>query len=130
MMRQMQSALRTLQRMQAARQKTDVAPAPSKYQRTQPTPPRLDESQATRDPAAPDPAPQAGPLTEAENYAVLYPLFAARIRAAGRLPQAIEAGFDPVTTPPDPAIVETLVNGNSLVLCVLDEIGHDLAQAT
>jgi hypothetical protein len=45
-------------------------------------------------------------------------------------PQAIEAGFDPVTTPPDPAIVETLVNGNSLVLCELDEIGHDLAQAT
>jgi hypothetical protein len=123
MMRQMQSALRTLQRMQAARQKDHAAPAPSEDQRTQPKSPRLDESQAMRDPAVPDPAPQPDPLTEAEDYAVLYPLFAARIRASGGLPARLDF------TPPDPAIVEALVNGTSLMLCALDQIGREMAQA-
>ncbi len=54
MMRQMQSALRTLQRMQAARQDTDAASAPGDDQRPQPTSPRPDERQAIPDPAVPD----------------------------------------------------------------------------
>jgi hypothetical protein len=117
MMRQMQSALRTLQRMQAARQNTAAASAPGENQPTQPTAPRHDASPATRDPAAPNAATRPDPLTAAENYAVLYPIFAARIRASGGL-----AGLDPAITPPDPAIVEALVNGTSLLLCALDQI--------
>jgi hypothetical protein len=83
-----------------------------------------------RDPAAPDPAPQPDKLTEAEDYAVLYSLFAARIRAAGGLPQAVMAGrlIGPIA-PPDPAIVEALVNGTSLILCALDQVGRNIAQA-
>ena len=126
MMRQMQSALRTLQRMQAARQKTDAASAPGEEQRTQPEFPRPDERQAIPDPAVPDPAPPPDPLKVAEDLAVQYPLLAARVRAAGGLPPEVMAELDPAT---DPAIVEALVSGTSPILRALDQIEHASSQA-
>jgi hypothetical protein len=72
----------------------------------------------------PDPTPQPDALSEAKDYA--------RIRAAGGLTQAVMAGLDrldPTITSPDLAIVETLVDGTSLLLCALDEIEREMAQA-
>ncbi len=126
MMRQMQSALRTLQRMQEARQNTDAASAPGDDQRPRPTPPGLGERQAVPDPAVPDPAPLPDPLKVAEDFAVQNPLLAARVRAAGGLPPAVIAGLDPTT---DPAIIEALVNGTSPILCALDQIARKSAHA-
>jgi len=121
MMRRMHSALRTLDRVQAARQKAAAEPALGETQHAAPAPARPADSQATRDPALPGPAPQPDPLAAAEDCAVMNPLFAARIRVAGGLPAPLDF------TPPDPAIVETLVNGTSPLLSTLDEIGRDLA---
>ena len=123
MMRQMHSALRTLQRMQAARQNADAASAATEERRTQPATPAPTTTPVMNDAAPPDQAPQPDTLTEAEDYAVQCPLFAARIRAAGGLPAQLDF------TPPNPAIVEILINGTSPVLCALDQIARDIVQA-
>ena len=126
MMRQMQSALRTLQRMQAARQDTDAASAPGDDQRPQPTSPGLDERQAIPDPAVPDRVSQPDPLKVAEDFAVQHPLLAGRVRAAGGLPPEIMAELDLTT---DPAIVDARVNGTSPILSALDQIASASAPA-
>jgi hypothetical protein len=65
--------------------------------------------------------PEFSELTPAEQYALLHPARAARIRAAGGLPQPLDFG------PPEPAIVEALVHGNSPILLALDR--HQLEAA-
>ena len=60
---------------------------------------------------------------EAEDYAVTYPLFAARICANGRLPAR------PDFTPSGPATIEALVNGTSPILSALDQLQYDAAEA-
>ena len=53
-------------------------------------------------------------MTEAEQYAVLYPNRARRIRAEGGLPARLDYG------PPEQHIVRDLVNGMSAILRELD----------
>ena len=53
-------------------------------------------------------------MTEAEQYAVLYPNRARRIRAEGGLPARLDYG------PPEPHIVDAIVNGSSPILRELD----------
>ncbi len=53
-------------------------------------------------------------LSEADQYATLYPDRAARIRAAGGLPARLDFG------PPAPEIVAALVDGDSPILRALD----------
>ena len=53
-------------------------------------------------------------MTEAEQYAVMHPDRASRIRAAGGLPQRCDFG------PPEPELVQAIVSGTSPVLCALD----------
>lgn len=89
-----------------------------------------------RDASAPAPPPSPAPaastdpdpaissfsaLTEPEQYALLYPERAARIRAARGLPACLDFG------PPAPDIVEALVNGTSPILRALDR--HPVAMA-
>jgi hypothetical protein len=69
--------------------------------------------------AEPAPPPNSGAtefesLSEAEQYAALYADRAARIRAAGGLPPRLDFA------PPEPEIVEALVNGSSPILRALD----------
>ena len=52
---------------------------------------------------------------EAELYAVMYPDRAARIRAAGGLPDPLDFG------PPDPKIVTAIVCGTRRISCALDQ---------
>jgi hypothetical protein len=55
-----------------------------------------------------------GELTEAEQFALIHPTRARRIRAAGGLPTQCDFG------PPEPAIVDQLVHGTSPILLALD----------
>ena len=76
--------------------------------------------------AVPAPAPAAArpefsERTEAEQYALIHPRRAARIRAAGGLPTPCDFG------PPEPAIVAELVHGTSPILRALDH--HELEAA-
>ncbi len=74
--------------------------------------------------ASPDPAPPPEPaaaapvdfaaLTEAEQYALLHPARARRIRAEGGLPARLDYG------PPEPDVVHDLVHGTSPILRALD----------
>ena len=77
-----------------------------------------DVSVPAPEPAQADPAdPPAGDfasMTEAEQYAVLYPGRARRIRAEGGLPARLDYG------PPEPHIVRDLVSGTSPILRELD----------
>jgi hypothetical protein len=114
MMRQMQAALRTLQKMQATRTKAEAA---DRALAADLDVPAL-EAPADEAPAAPAPQPEA--IAEAEEYAARYPFRAARIRANGGLQRNVMAGFDPAVTPPSPAIIEALVAGTSPALCALD----------
>lgn len=70
-------------------------------------------------PEPPEPSDQPQPpafeaMSEAEQYAVLYPDRAARIRAARGLPQPLTFG------PPEPELVAAIVHGTSPVLRALD----------
>jgi hypothetical protein len=122
MMRQMHIGLRALQRIQAMRTKSEPVahpaamehPAPPNASVPAPAPART----ATPDPAAPPPPDRDeskfGDRTEAEQYAALHPERAAHIRAHGDLPPRFDHG------PPDPEVVEALVNGTSPIHQVLD----------
>jgi hypothetical protein len=116
MMRQMRSGLRELQRMQAEREKAEAAMHPAAMERA---------GYWFRDASVPLPAqaePPAQPcLTEAEQYAAIYPDRAALIRATGGLPAKLNFG------PPEPELVEALVNGTSPILRALDEQPHRAA---
>jgi hypothetical protein len=152
-MRQMRSLLRDYQRMQAEREKAEAAMHPAAMERagwwfrdaSVPLPAEEPESvlgegggtaqgeaarpdapqQGAARPAAAPPDPvRAQPafcdLSEAEQYAVIYPERAARIRAHGGLPVRLDFG------PPEPEIVDALVNGTSPILRALD---HRLQEA-
>jgi hypothetical protein len=74
---------------------------------------------ATPEPPPPPPDPQppeepvSDPVAEADQYAVIYPQRAARIRALGGLPQPCDFG------PPPPELVDAIVTGTSPTLCAL-----------
>ena len=122
MSRQSNAALRALLRMQETREKQMAETHPAAMERAgywfheipTPTPP-----------PEPEPAPPAAAappfdqLTEAERYAVLYPDRAARIRAAGGLLATPDFG------PPEPDLVDAIVNGSSPVLQALDRQRHN-----
>jgi len=110
MARQSDSALRSLLRIQATREKQEAAMHPAALERagywfrdiSVPAPAPV----APPPPAAaePEPAP-ANTAAEATRYAVIYPDRAARIRAAGGLPADLDFG------PPEPALVAALLRG-------------------
>ena len=122
MMRTMHSGLRTLQRMQAERQKAEDAMRPTAMLRAghlhsgtlppEPQPPPCPPD------AAPEPQPPARPtfedMTEAEQYAALYPDRATAIRQNRGMPPG--AKFPP----PDRGIIDEIATGGSPVFRNLD----------
>jgi hypothetical protein len=127
--RQMRTLLREYRSIQAERDKALDAMHPAAMGRagywfrdvSVPAPAPVPEPAAA--PAPDTPAAQAdGPgngrafedLTEAEQYALIYPDRAALIRAGGGLPARVTFG------PPEPELVEELVNGTSPILRALD----------
>ena len=107
MARQSDAALRALLRIQATREKQLETMQPAAMERAgywfrdvsvpaAPHPPALEPEPAQDDVAA-----------EAERYAVIYPERAARIRAAGGLPDRLDFG------PPEPEIVAALLRGTT-----------------
>ena len=80
-----------------------------------------DPPAAMEEPPQPPPAPLLppeepvpDPIAEAEQYAIIYPQHAARIRALGGLPQPLDFG------PPAPYLVQAIIAGNSPALRALD----------
>jgi hypothetical protein len=69
-------------------------------------------------PPVPEPPPEPDDkfalLTEAEQYAIIYPRRAALIRSLGRLPDKCDFG------PPSPELVHAIVTGTSPTLCALE----------
>jgi hypothetical protein len=124
MLRQMRGLLRDYQRMQAERDKALAAMHPAAMERAgwwfrdasvplaEPPAPAPAEPP---EPAAQPPAVDFAALTEAEQYALVYPDRARRIRAEGGLPARLDYG------PPEPDIVQDLVNGTSPILRALEE---------
>jgi hypothetical protein len=124
--RQMRTLLRDYQRMQAERDKAFNEGHPATMQRAgywwkEVTVPAAAAPPAPADapqPAGPpDTAPAMPPfeqLSDAEQYALLYPDRAAAIRAGGGLPARLDFG------PPEPEIVHALVHGTSPILLALD----------
>jgi hypothetical protein len=112
-LREMRGLLRDLRRMQADREKAEREMHPAAMERA---------GYWWRDCSVPEPEPEPAPsepqefakLTEAEQYAVLYPDRAARIRAAGGLPAKLDFG------PPEPDLVSAIVNSTSPTLRALD----------
>jgi hypothetical protein len=125
MLRQMRGLLRDYLRMQAERDKALAAMHPAAMERAgywfreasvpapaePPAPAPAEPSEAAAEPPAVDFA----ALTEAEQYALLYPDRARRIRAEGGLPARLDYG------PPEPGIVDDLVNGTCPILRALDQ---------
>ena len=121
MMRTMHAGVRTLLRMQADRQKAEDAQHPAALLRAghlhsgtlppEPDPPCQPD-------AAPDPPPAAMPkfedMSEAEQYAVIYPDRTIAIRRHGDWPP--NATFPP----PDRPIIKEIVTSQSLVFRTLD----------
>jgi hypothetical protein len=129
MMRSMQSGLRMLKRDQAVREKLEAAMHPATMGRAgwwfcDASVPEA--APAEGEPPPPDAAPPAAApavavapehaIADAELYAAMYPERAASIRAYGGLPPNIDYG------PPEPELVDTLVNGTSTILRALDHI--------
>jgi hypothetical protein len=56
----------------------------------------------------------ADPIAEAEQYAIIYPQRAARIRVLGGLPQPLDFG------PPSPELVHAIITGDTPTLRALD----------
>lgn len=65
-------------------------------------------------PQQPAEAPAADPIAEAEQYAIIYPQRAARIRVLGGLPQPLDFG------PPPPELVQAIITGDTPALRALD----------
>ena len=139
MMRQAQSALRLLLRMQATRQKTEAdneacdraawvehcaigmmvqalspqaAPAEIAEARA-PEPAPHSEPDPVRQPQ-PGPFAAAGSLADAEQYAAIYPERAALIRRIGRVPEDVSFG------PPDENLVQALITARTPAFITLD----------
>ena len=141
MLRHVQSGLRSLQRIQAKWEKAEAAMHPVAMERAgwwfrdasvplpEGTPDEVEapQSVAAQSAAAPPDDDWAdrkfSDLSEAEQYATLYPDRAARIRAHGGLPARIDFG------PPEPEIVDALVNGTSPILRALGHTPHAEAPA-
>jgi hypothetical protein len=131
MMRHADSALRSLERRQAARDKALAEMHPAAMERAgywfrDVSVPLPEPAPAQAEAAAPAPArarPEFSELTEAEQYALIHPRRAVRIRAAGGLPTPCDFG------PPEPAIVAQLVHGTSPILLALDHHERDAAEA-
>ena len=122
MMRTMHGGLRALLRMQAERHKAEDANRPAALVRAghlhSGTLPPEPEPLPCEPAAAPEPQPAAMPryedMTEAEQYAVIYPDRAAAIRRHGGMPPG--AGYPP----PDDAVFREFVTGSSAVFLALD----------
>ena len=121
MMRQEQSGLRALQRTQATREKAEAERNPAAMQRAGYWFKDVSVPLPEPSPAQPEPSSSADPsaseftdLSEAEQYAAIYPERAARIRAHGGLPPRLDFGA------PEPDIVNALVTGTSPILQALD----------
>lgn len=127
MLRHARSGLAALQRTQALREKAEAEMRPAAMERAgywfreaavpEPPEPASVEPAAPQPAAPPDPAPEKPPfdaMTEAEQYAVLYPDRAALIRTQGGLPAPVDFG------PPTPDVVEAIVHGTSPILRALD----------
>lgn len=122
LMREVRASLRELRRMQAESDKALAEMQPAAMQRA---------GWWFREATVPEPAPApAAPaeepdrfasLSEAEQYAVIYPDRARRIRAAGGLPDPLD--FDPL----EPGKVTAIVTGTSPILRALDRPGQRLA---
>ena len=123
MMRTMHSGLRALLRMQAERHKAEDAKRPAAMLRAgflhSGTLPPEAEPPPCEPAAAPEPQPAPMPryedMTEAEQYAVIYPDRAAAIRRHGGMPPGA-GGY----LPPDDAVFRELVAGSSAVFLALD----------
>jgi hypothetical protein len=113
MMRTMHSGLRSLQRMQAERQKAEDAMHPAAMLRAG----HLHSGTLPPEPA-PEPQPPARPafedMTEAEQYAEIYPDRATAIRQNRGMPPG--ATFPP----PDRGIIKDIATGSSPVFRTLD----------
>jgi hypothetical protein len=105
MMRQMQGVLRTLHRMQAARESAAAATCSAAQ--------ALGESR----PVPVETPPQADIAAEADQYVIRHRKRAALIRSLGRLPDKLDFG------PLRPALVRAIVTGTSPVLRSLDTTG-------
>ena len=132
MWRQSDSALRALQRMQAARSKRDADPAAADQAawtehcaqglmadalhggRAAFEPPPPPPPQPQPEPAASDEEPTPDPINEAEFYAALYPNRAVAIRRHCGMPS--NATFPP----PEDAIIHALVTGRTRALLALE----------
>jgi hypothetical protein len=128
MMRQSQGAMRTLLRLQAARQKIEADPTaagraawtehcaaeymaqalPGGRPASMPPPP-----EPTPEPAQDD-EPVIDPIAAAEEYAQIYPERAALIRRAGRVPDNVSFGA------PEAWLARALVTGRTPALLALD----------
>jgi hypothetical protein len=113
LLREMRSLLRDYRRNQAERDKALEAMHPAAMQRA---------GWWFHDASVPAPEPADVPapvyfsaLTEAEQYALLHPERARRIRAEGGLPARLDFG------PPEPDLVAALVHGTSPILLALDQ---------
>jgi hypothetical protein len=127
MMRHARSGLVALQRTQALREKAEAEMRPAAMERAgywfREIPVPAPVQPAPTEPAAGQPAvaardegtnPPYEAMSEAEQYAVLYPDRAARIRTEGGLPARLDFG------PPGSEIVDDIVHGNSPILRALD----------
>jgi hypothetical protein len=119
MMRTMHGGLRALLRLQAERHKLEHAGHPVALLRaghlhSGTLPPEPEPPPA----AAPEPQPTAMPryedMTEAEQYAVIYPDRAAAIRRHGGMPPGAKY------PPPDDAVFRDIITGNGPVFLALD----------
>ena len=124
MMRQSAAALSTLRREQAARQKLEDARGPRAMQRAgyrfkdiSIAPP-----ETAAEPASPPPEPEDRfrQMTEAEQYAALYPDRAARIRACVGLPSPWNCDV------PTPRLLNDIVHSTSSLLRELEGPGAPL----
>ena len=116
MMRQMHNGLRLLHRTQEIREKAEAALQPAAMERAGYWFHDVSVPLPEPAPAQPDPEPAPTPTarTEAEHYAVIYPERAARIRADRGLPSRLDFA------PPEPKLVDAIVNGTSPILRALD----------
>jgi hypothetical protein len=122
MMRTMHGGLRVLLRLQDERRKLEDAKRPVALLRAghlhSGTLPPEPEPPPCQPDAAPEPPPAAMPryedMTEAEQYAVIYPDRAAAIRRHGGMPPGAKY------PPPDDAVFREIVTGTSTVFLALD----------
>jgi len=126
-MRQMHAGVRTLQRMQAERHKAEDALRPFAMQRAgywfretivpEPKPVPAPAAEVPEPAPPPAAAPANKPfeaMTPGEQFAVLYANRAFEIRTAGGMPAWAKY------PPPDPEVLEEVVNGDSPILRALE----------